>query len=123
MYRFEDICSPGKCAVCGAETDVVVVCSVLGAFSHAYCRDCHSNRYEPYQDMLSTMYCIGNYPDDLALPLRDIFRRSIERAGKTEAEFNEDVKKFSAWMDEQMEADMAARSASNNRDEEFLPFG
>lgn len=46
--KFIDYARIGKCEVCGKSAPVVVVSSVLGPCSCAYCEECYTEGLEPY---------------------------------------------------------------------------
>ena len=93
MAAFDTICYPGRCQVCGKETDVAVFSSTMGAISFAYCKDCAENGYEPYGVMVSYISCAGSWPDDINEEYQEIVRNNLRFFGKTEEEFSNDVER------------------------------
>lgn len=87
----------GKCDVCGKEAETVVCCSSCGAISFAYCQECLNNGREPY-DALVGMGLLSDcmnqiYRQQILLPSLSFF-------GKTIAEFDADVEKIDAEMND-----------------------
>lgn len=94
MGRFEKYAHPGTCAVCGRESDVVVCCSIFGATSYAYCKDCFDNYLEPYNAMVAYISCAGVFPDDINEEYQRMCRHILNGLGISEEKFIEDVKKM-----------------------------
>lgn len=99
--NFEQYCRPGTCEVCGKETDVVVVASMMGPISCAYCRDCLDAGAEPYEVMVSYIACAGHFPDGVNSTYQEIIRSSLAYLNKTEEQFIEDVDRQIREIDEQ----------------------
>lgn len=84
-----------KCEVCGKETDNGAVCSsTLGGASFYYCANCLAMGFEPYDDLVSTAWCVGNYPDDCAPWFVELIKRELLFFGKTEEDFKNDINKL-----------------------------
>lgn len=78
---FEELSHDGKCEVCGAETEVIVLASSLGPVSHAYCADCISKGLEPYGTLVayysdSNAAAIFDFAKNNKDVLRDIYHKS-----------------------------------------------
>lgn len=79
------------CDVCGTPA-IGVACSALGACSFAYCRECAVAHAEPYRIAVMMVATIGDSPEALAAWFLPVVAGTCSRAGKTEAEFWDDVK-------------------------------
>lgn len=81
----------GKCDVCGKETKTFVACSSCGAVSFAYCEKCLDDGLEPYGALVG----MDLYFDEISEDFRQqILLPSLKFHGKTQEEFDADVKKF-----------------------------
>ena len=98
---FEKYARPGKCEVCGKETDIVVVASSMGAMSCAYCKDCLEAGAEPYDVMVAYIACAGRFPDDINEQYREMVRANLAYLDKTEEQFIEDVDRTIRKTDEE----------------------
>ena len=88
---FDEYARPGKCDVCGQETQVVVCSSMFGATSYAYCKHCFDNYLEPYHAMVSYIACAGLFPDDINEEYQKICRNILHGLGISEEKFIKDV--------------------------------
>ena len=85
-----------KCDVCQKDVtgeDSNVHCSVFGAISFRYCKDCDSKMLEPYWAMVSYIANAGRFPDDINNSYQKIVRNILKGLGKSEEEFISDVNK------------------------------
>ena len=92
MAAFKDVARPGRCEVCGAQGDVVVASSTMGAISFSYCEKCWNAGAEPYWALVAYIACAGDWPDDINEEYQEIVRSILKYLGKTEEEFAQDVK-------------------------------
>ena len=79
------------CEVCGKKEGVFAMPSCFGALSYWCCDDCTAHHYEPYDLIVSSIACAGEWPDDITYEFQQFVRRNLEFHGKTEAEFANDV--------------------------------
>jgi hypothetical protein len=108
MSKFSELSRPGKCDVCGKETDVVVCASSMGATSYAYCEDCLNKGLEPYDAMVSYIACAGRFPDDINSTYQEHCRNILNELNISEDKFIADVDKcslelyedFAKWCEE-----------------------
>jgi hypothetical protein len=88
----------GKCNVCGKEAELSVAASTCGACSYAYCQDCLKAGAEPYDALVSYIWCAGGRLEYINDTYKHIIAATLERVHKTPREFWEDVKKEDeAW--------------------------
>lgn len=87
---FDDVTLMGKCEVCGKSAPVVVVSSVLGPCSCAYCEECYDAGLEPYPIIVAAVWSCGW--EDMAGFAKDRIRKTLKKLGKTEEEMLSDVK-------------------------------
>lgn len=88
--KFIDYAHMGKCEVCGVEAPVVVVSSVLGPCSCAYCEECYTEGLEPYSMVVTAVWTCGW--EDMADWAKAHIRKTLTKLGKTEAEMLADAK-------------------------------
>lgn len=100
MATFNELSKPGKCDVCGKQTDVVVLASVMGPVSLAYCEKCHSAGAEPYWSMVSCVSSCGRWPDSINATYQVIIREGLKYLGITEEKFSHDVDEENRAMEE-----------------------
>lgn len=84
-----------KCNVCNKEVtddDSVVCCSAFGPCSFRYCNECYSKGLEPYDHMVSYVAFAGYFPEDINEHFQNLVRLILNKLGKSEKEFIEDVK-------------------------------
>lgn len=87
---FNDFALMGKCEVCGKSAPVVVVSSVLGPCSCAYCEECYSEGLEPYPIIVAEVWSCGW--ENMADWAKARIRKTLTKLGKTEEEMLADVK-------------------------------
>lgn len=88
--KFIDYARIGKCEVCGKSAPVVVVSSVLGPCSCAYCEECYTEGLEPYSMIVAAVWTCGW--KDMAEWAKVPIRKTLTKLGKTEEEMLADVK-------------------------------
>ena len=88
---FQDVSLPGRCDVCGADANVVVASSMLGAISFAYCENCWNAGAEPYGALVEYIACAGHWPNDINEKYQGRVRSILSYFGKSEEEFAQDV--------------------------------
>lgn len=91
--KFEDLCSIGKCDVCGKEDAVVVLSSNYGPVSFAYCKDCLSNGLEPYGAVVAYISCAGHFPEEINEAYVKDVRKILKSLNIEEKQFIEDCEK------------------------------
>jgi hypothetical protein len=83
----------GKCDICGKEeVEVAVCCSIFGAYSLAYCRECFESGKESYNDMVAYIACAGRFPEDINEEYQEIVRDQLKLHNISEEQFIKDVK-------------------------------
>ena len=88
---FEDYKLPGKCDVCGKETDIVVCASSMGPISYGYCKECLNKSLEPYSAMVAYISCAGRFPDDINEYYQRHCRNILKGLNVSEEQFIKDV--------------------------------
>ena len=87
---FNDIAHMGTCEVCGKSAPVVVVSSLLGPCSCAYCEECYDADLEPYPMIVAAVWTCGW--EDMAEWAKAPIRKTLTKLGKIEEEMLADVK-------------------------------
>lgn len=88
--KFIDYARIGKCEVCGKSAPVVVVSSVLGPCSCAYCEECYTDGLEPYPMVVAAVWSCGW--ENMADWAKARIRKTLTKLGKTEEEMLADAK-------------------------------
>ena len=91
MAKFDEFAHPGKCEVCGKETQVVTAAASMGPMSLSYCKDCLNAGAEPYWVILAHVSSAGYWPEDIKPEKQECIRKMLAYLGKTEEEFAKDV--------------------------------
>lgn len=106
METAKRLTSKGICDVCGKETEIMVLSSRYGPISLAYCNDCITGGYEPYDIMVAYISsATDNYPEGLSNEAIKEIKRQLEFHKKTEERFREDCMQANRMCDEFIEYD------------------
>ena len=83
-----------KCEACGAENvKGLVACSLFGAYSGTWCKNCLREGRDSYDLMVGYIADAGMWPDDINEIFQAEVRRQLKLHNKTEEEFKEDVER------------------------------
>lgn len=93
IMDFDRICFKGVCDVCGKETQVVTCASNYGPVSFAYCKNCLSERLEPYSALVAYISCAGHFPNEISQPFVLDVKRILGKLKISESTFIHDVDK------------------------------
>ena len=81
MAKFDEFAHPGKCEVCGKETQVVTAAASMGPMSLSYCKDCLNAGAEPYWVILAHVSSAGYWPEDIKPEKQDARLPGQDRGG------------------------------------------
>ena len=83
------------CNVCNKKESIVVCCSSLSPTSYAYCSDCHSNRLEPWGELVAAGFSLNckTKKDVYRVFSREFAKQMISFHDKSMKELLREIKK------------------------------